>query len=82
MNPRVTFRIVSLMILEKAVAQFALTVFKSTGLGALINPRDTFGSFFIDDFLVGTSSVFVGVFESTGVASADESTPLLLKRFR
>jgi hypothetical protein len=44
------------------VAQFSLTVSKSTGLGALTNPRVTFGRCFVDDFLVGTDSVLVEFF--------------------
>jgi hypothetical protein len=36
---------VSLTISERTLAQFSLTVSKSTGLGALTNPRVTFESF-------------------------------------
>jgi hypothetical protein len=42
------------MISEKAMAEFSLTVSKSTGLGALKNPLVTFISYFIDDFPVAT----------------------------
>jgi hypothetical protein len=50
------------MILKTAVAQFSLTVSKSTGAGALKNPHVTFGKFFIDDFPGATSSVYVDIF--------------------
>jgi hypothetical protein len=44
------------------VAQFSLTVSKSTGAGALKNPHVTFGTCFVDDFPGGTYSVYVDFF--------------------
>jgi hypothetical protein len=49
-------------ILKTAVAQFSLTVSKSTGAGALKNPHVKFGKNFIDDFPSATSSVYVDIF--------------------
>jgi len=62
---------VSLMISVSAVAQFSFIVFKTTGAWrALTNPCVTFEKCFIDNFPVGTKSVFVDISESTGAASA------------
>jgi hypothetical protein len=44
------------------VAQFSLTVSKSTGAGALKNPHVTFGNCFVDDFPGATYSVYVDFF--------------------
>jgi hypothetical protein len=50
------------MISETVVAKFPFTVSKSTGLAALTNQGVTFGSCFVDDFAVGTDSVFIDRF--------------------
>jgi len=42
-----------------AVAKFSLTVSKSTGVCALKNPLVTLVTCFVDEFPVGTDSVFV-----------------------
>jgi len=52
------------------------------GLRELPNPRVTFARFFSDYFPVGTDAVFVDFSESTGAASASESTRHLWKVFR
>ena len=50
------------MISETVLPQFSLKVSKSTGVGALKNPLVTFGTSFVDEFPVGTDSVFVDFF--------------------
>jgi hypothetical protein len=47
-----------------------------------MNPRVTFGSCFVDDYPVGTDSVFVHFFKANRAANADESTHHLWKQFR
>jgi len=50
---------VLLTISETVVAQFSFTVSKSIRDGRVDEPHVTFGSCFVDDFPVGTHSVFV-----------------------
>jgi hypothetical protein len=54
------------------VAQFSLIVSKSIGVGALTNPRVTYGSGLVDDFRVSSRSVFVDYFRVNKGGCVDE----------
>jgi hypothetical protein len=58
---------VSLTISEMTLAQFSLTVSKSTGLGALTNPPVTFESFSLTTSQSAPTQFLLTISELTGV---------------